>query len=140
MPTWSSPTGLDTPRYLHNPFHVGVHFGAALVHNCYGLSGCWPPRTDLTGIGFQPQEAFTSRLSTERSNGSSWLGPLRLFPDGLWLGRSGRRRGPDRGAEPAALSVGRRSQLGISRGLRRTAMQGCLRAFDDERMTIAMQY
>src|SRR5215471_8145651 len=21
-------------RYLHNPFHVGVHFGAALVHNC----------------------------------------------------------------------------------------------------------
>jgi len=38
------------------------------------------------------------------------------------------------------LSVGRRSQLGISRGSRRTAMQGCLRAFDDERMTIAMQY
>ena len=54
-------------RYLHNPFHVGVHFGAALVHNCYGLSGCSPPRTDLTGIRFQPQEAFTSRLSTERS-------------------------------------------------------------------------
>jgi len=38
------------------------------------------------------------------------------------------------------LSVGRRSQLGISRGSRRTAMQGCLRAFDDELMTIAMQY
>src|SRR5258705_6164718 len=54
-------------RYLHNPFHVGVHFGAALVHNCYGLSGCSPPRTDLTGIRFQPQKAFTSRLSTERS-------------------------------------------------------------------------
>jgi len=38
------------------------------------------------------------------------------------------------------LSVGRRSQLGISRGARRTAMQRCLRAFDDELMTIAMQY
>jgi hypothetical protein len=54
-------------RYLHNPFHVGDHFGAARVHNCYGLTGCSPPRTDLTGTRFQPQEAFTSRLSTERS-------------------------------------------------------------------------
>jgi hypothetical protein len=49
-------------RYLHNSFHVRAHFGAALVHNC-----CSPPRSDLTGIRFQPQEAFTSRLSTERS-------------------------------------------------------------------------
>jgi hypothetical protein len=54
-------------RSLHNPFHVGVHFGAARVHNCYSLTGCSPPRTDLTGTRFQPQEAFTSRLSTERS-------------------------------------------------------------------------
>ena len=25
-------------------------FGATLVRNCYGLSGCWPPSTDLTGL------------------------------------------------------------------------------------------
>ena len=28
----------------------GTVFGATLVRNCYGLSGCWPPSTDLTGL------------------------------------------------------------------------------------------
>ena len=28
----------------------GTVFAATLVRNCYGLSGCWPPCTDLTGL------------------------------------------------------------------------------------------
>ena len=48
-------------------FTWGDHFGASPVRNCYGLPGCSPPWTDLTGIRVQPQETFTSRLSTERS-------------------------------------------------------------------------
>src|ERR1700746_3943352 len=28
----------------------GQVFAATLVRNCYGLSGCWPPCTDLTGL------------------------------------------------------------------------------------------
>src|SRR5262249_11541597 len=36
-----------------------------LVRNCYGLSGCWPPCTDLTGL--PANRAFASRLSTGRS-------------------------------------------------------------------------
>jgi len=69
MPTWSSPWEhwLDTPNIPTIRFTWGVHFVATLVRNCYGLPGCSPPWTDLTGIRVQPQEAFTSRLSTERS-------------------------------------------------------------------------
>src|SRR6202043_4151929 len=37
-------------RYSRNPFRAGHVFGAILVRNCYGLSGCWPPSTDLTGL------------------------------------------------------------------------------------------
>jgi len=69
MPTWSSPSSewLDTPNTPTIRFTWAIYFAATLVHNCYGLSGCSPPRTDLTGINIQPREAFTSRLSTERS-------------------------------------------------------------------------
>src|SRR5262249_59413659 len=28
----------------------GTVFAATLVRNCYGLSGCWPPCTDLTSL------------------------------------------------------------------------------------------
>ncbi len=31
-------------------FTRGTDFGATLVRDCYGLSGCWPPCTDLTGL------------------------------------------------------------------------------------------
>src|SRR5712671_4469217 len=37
-------------RYSRNPFRAGHVFGATLVRNCYGLSGCWPLSTDLTGL------------------------------------------------------------------------------------------
>src|SRR5258708_16740057 len=37
-------------RCSRNPFRAGHVFGATLVRNCYGLSGCWPPSTDLTGL------------------------------------------------------------------------------------------
>jgi hypothetical protein len=37
-------------RYSRNPFRAGHAFGATLVRNCYGLSGCSPPGTDLTGL------------------------------------------------------------------------------------------
>ena len=69
MPTWSSPSThwLDTPNTPTIRFTWAISFAATLVHNCYGLPGCSPPQTDLTGIRVQPREAFTSRLSTERS-------------------------------------------------------------------------
>ena len=31
-------------------FARGTDFGATLVRDCYGLSGCWPPCTDLTTL------------------------------------------------------------------------------------------
>jgi hypothetical protein len=37
-------------RYSRNPFRAGHVFGATLVRNCYGLSGCSPPSTDLTSL------------------------------------------------------------------------------------------
>ena len=49
---WPSPwtKGLGTPDVPAIRFARGTVFGATLVHNCYGLSGCWPPCTDLTGF------------------------------------------------------------------------------------------
>ena len=49
---WPSPRtkGLGTPNNPAIRFARGTVFGATLVHNCYGLSGCWPPCTDLTGL------------------------------------------------------------------------------------------
>jgi hypothetical protein len=43
------------PTFPRSPYHAirfarGTVFGAPLVRNCYGLSGCWPPGTDLTGL------------------------------------------------------------------------------------------
>ena len=54
-------------RRSRNPFHAGHDFrGFTGSHICYGLPGCSPPCTDLTG-SLQPSGAFTSRLSTGRS-------------------------------------------------------------------------
>src|SRR6476620_972367 len=49
---WPSPwsNGLGTPNVPAIRFVRGTVFGATLVRNCYGLSGCWPPSTDLTGL------------------------------------------------------------------------------------------
>src|SRR5215218_6013943 len=55
-------SGSALPR-SRNPFHAGHVFEASLVRVCYGLSGCSPPWTDLTGFP-QPPGAFTSRLPT----------------------------------------------------------------------------
>src|SRR5262249_24868135 len=49
---WPSPwtKGLGTPDDPAIRFARGTDFGATLVRDCYGLSGCWPPCTDLTGL------------------------------------------------------------------------------------------
>src|SRR6516225_5811845 len=64
---WPSPwtKELGTPNSPAIRFTRGTVFAATLVRNCYGLSGCWPPCTDLTGL--PATGAFTSRLSTDRS-------------------------------------------------------------------------
>ena len=41
---------LGTPDDPAIRFARGTDFGATLVRDCYGLSGCWPPCTDLTGL------------------------------------------------------------------------------------------
>jgi hypothetical protein len=41
---------LGTPNSPAIRFTRGTVFAATLVRNCYGLSGCWPPCTDLTGL------------------------------------------------------------------------------------------
>ena len=49
---WPSPwtKGLGTPNNPAIRFTRGTVFAATLVRYCYGLSGCWPPCTDLTGL------------------------------------------------------------------------------------------
>ena len=42
--------GLGTPNTPAIRFTRGTVFEASLVRNCYGLSGCSPPWTDLTGL------------------------------------------------------------------------------------------
>jgi hypothetical protein len=42
--------GLGSPNSPAIRFTRGTVFAATLVRNCYGLSGCWPPCTDLTGL------------------------------------------------------------------------------------------
>src|SRR3954447_11529688 len=68
MPTRPSPRSerLGTPNTPAIRFTRGPFFEASLVRHCYGLSGCSPPWTDLTGSP-QPPGAFTSRLPTGRS-------------------------------------------------------------------------
>src|SRR5262245_54739204 len=41
---------LGTPNNPAIRFARGTVFAATLVRNCYSLSGCWPPCTDLTGL------------------------------------------------------------------------------------------
>src|SRR6516164_3246447 len=41
---------LGTPNNPAIRFARGTVFAATLVRNCYGLPGCWPPCTDLTGL------------------------------------------------------------------------------------------
>src|SRR5262249_38023299 len=41
---------LGTPNSPAIRFTRGTVFAATLVRNCYGLSGCRPPCTDLTGL------------------------------------------------------------------------------------------
>jgi hypothetical protein len=41
---------LGTPNSPAIRFTRGTVFAATLVRNCYGLSGCWPPCTDQTGL------------------------------------------------------------------------------------------
>ena len=41
---------LGTPKSPAIRFTRGTVFVASLVRNCYGLPGCWPPCTDLTGL------------------------------------------------------------------------------------------
>src|SRR3712207_918805 len=68
MPTRPSPRSerLGTPNTPAIRFTRGPLFEASLVRICYGLPGCSPPWTDLTGSP-QPPGAFTSRLPTGRS-------------------------------------------------------------------------
>src|SRR3712207_4539462 len=68
MPTRPSPRSerLGTPNTPAIRFTRGPFFEASLVRHCYGLPGCSPPWTDLTGSP-QPPGAFTSRLPTGRS-------------------------------------------------------------------------
>src|SRR5262245_28188888 len=49
---WPSPwtKGLGTPNNPAIRFTRGTVFAATLVRDCYGLSGCWPPCTDLTSL------------------------------------------------------------------------------------------
>ena len=42
--------GLGTPNNPAIRFTRGTVFAATLVRDCYGLSGCWPPCTDLTSL------------------------------------------------------------------------------------------
>ena len=65
--------GSETLGILKTPtirFTWARDFGASLVRFRCDLPGCSPPLTDLTRFP-QPQETFTSRLSTIRSPSSS---------------------------------------------------------------------
>src|SRR3954467_11873138 len=68
MPTRPSPRSerLGPPNTPAIRFTRGTSFEASLVRICYGLSGCSPPWTDLTGFP-RPPGAFTSRLPAGRS-------------------------------------------------------------------------
>ena len=46
--SWTKKLGTPNSPAIH--FTRGTVFAATLVRNCYGLSGCWPPCTDLTGL------------------------------------------------------------------------------------------
>src|SRR5260221_277332 len=92
-------------RCSRNPFRAGHVFGATLVRNCYGLSGCWPPSTDLTGLpangGFYFQ-AFSGSVALPAAGydyNSVWtpllagLSPAGMAASLAALVRPGRARG-----------------------------------------------
>src|SRR4051794_39594577 len=64
MPTRPSPRSerLGTPNSPAIRFTRGPLFEASLVRHCYGLSGCSPPWTDLTGFR-RPPGAFSIQAS-----------------------------------------------------------------------------
>src|SRR3954465_11983894 len=64
MPTRPSPRSerLGTPDTPAIRFTRGPLFEASLVRHCYGLSGCSPPWTDLTGFR-RPPGAFSIQAS-----------------------------------------------------------------------------
>src|SRR4051812_43682321 len=64
MPTRPSPRSerLGTPNTPAIRFTRGPLFEASLVRHCYGLSGCSPPWTDLTGFR-RPPGAFYIQAS-----------------------------------------------------------------------------
>ena len=51
------PKRLGSFRLSRHPFQAGHVFRGLLVHHCYGLSGCSPPLTDLTGC-YPSHEGF----------------------------------------------------------------------------------
>src|SRR3954471_14252249 len=60
MPTRPSPRSerLGTPNTPAIRFTRGPLFEASLVRHCYGLSGCSPPWTDLTGFRRPPGAVY----------------------------------------------------------------------------------
>src|SRR5437899_12763004 len=63
-----------------NPFHAGHDFAATPVRNCYGLSGCWPPCTDLPdlsangGFYFQAFNGSVTLPAAGYNYNSDWQG------------------------------------------------------------------
>src|SRR6266702_5727194 len=68
-----------------NPFHAGHDFAATPVRNCYGLSGCWPPCTDLTdlsangGFYFQAFNGAVTLPAAGYNYNSDWTPCMGLF-------------------------------------------------------------
>src|SRR4029453_9007794 len=68
----------------------GTVFAATLVRYCYGLSGCWPPCTDLTGLPanggfyFQAFDRSVALPVAGYNNNSDWTPLLAgLSPAGM---------------------------------------------------------
>src|SRR5262245_66586965 len=76
-------------------FTRGTVFAATLVRNCYGLSGCWPPCTDLTGLSanggfyFQAFDRSVALPVAGYNYNSVWTPCM-----GLFLSRSFNQHGP----------------------------------------------
>src|SRR5207302_3940481 len=79
--SWPSPW----TKGLGNPFHAGHDFAATPVRNCYGLSGCWPPCTDLTdlsasgGFYFQAFNGSVTLPAAGYNYNSDWTPCMGLF-------------------------------------------------------------
>src|SRR5262245_56155808 len=82
--------GLGTPNNPAIRFARGTVFAATLVRYCYGLSGCWPPCTDLTslpangGFYFQAFDGSVTLPSAGYNYNSVWTPLLTgLSPAGM---------------------------------------------------------